>query len=383
MVNFVRSIRFLLALLAGCALGLAAPAAAESIELDTLLLYSATDGIQIDPNSILAGASAAAGRIDLDDDVQSGAVYTENRLVVGRRVSIVDRALANLNISIDRDFTFTGSAVTGNEVAVGRGASVTGNIEGRDDQINVGRDSIVIGNLLSNNKITINQNTLVQGDASPGIGYSVKLKPGAVVTGSTDPAAHVIPTFDLPDMPSAPSAPAYGSSNVYASAESVIDLDPGQYKGLSLERDCELNLTSGEYTFKSFWMDKRGIVNVDTSAGDVIINVHEGFDTGQYVQFNPTGDGKVIINVFGTGGISLDKYNVMRATVQVWEGAFYADEQADFRGTIMAEGKIWIAGQSTLVYAPGTNGYFMMPEPATMALLFGGAGVVLTRRRRR
>ncbi|MHC4985839.1 MAG: PEP-CTERM sorting domain-containing protein [Planctomycetota bacterium] len=382
-VNLMRPIRFVLALLVGGALALAGPAAGETIELDTLLLYSATDEIQIDADTILEGASAAAGKITLDDDVQSGAVYTEDELVIGRRVTVVDRALAVLDIDIDRDFTFTGSAITGDEVTLDRNASVTGNIEGRDDSVSVGRNSTVIGDVLSNDKIVLNNNAMIQGAASPGIGYSVQFKPGAVVTGSTDPAAHILPTFDLPDMPSAPSVPDHGDSNVYASSESTVDLDPGRYKALSLERDCELYLTSGEYTFKSFWMDKRGIVNVDTSAGDVIINVHETFDTGQYVQFNPTGDGKVIINVYGTGGISLDKYNVMRATVHVWDGDFSAAEQADFRGTILARGKIWIAEESTLVYAPGTGGYFMMPEPATMVLLVSGAGFVLTRRRRR
>ena len=382
-MRFSRPIQFIAALAVGFVLAPAGPAAAETIELDTLLLYSATSQIQIDSSTLLEGASAAAGKITFGNDVQSGAVYTEGSLVIARRVNIIDRALANLNISIDRDFTFTGSAVTGSEVVTGRDASVTGNLEGRSDPVNVGRNSVVIGNVLSNNNIVLNNNALVQGDASPGIGYSVKFKNGAVVTGSTDPANHVLPSFDLPDMPAEPSTPDFGSSNVYASAETVVDLDPGQYKALSLERDCELNLASGEYTFESFWVDRRTIVNVDTSGGDVIINVHEGFDTGQYVQFNPTGEGKVIINVFGTGGISLDKYNVMRATVRAWQGDFEAGEQTDFRGTIMAKDKIYVAEDSNMVYSRGVNGYFIMPEPATMVLLVSGAGLVLTRRRRR
>ena len=360
---------------------LATVAGADTIGVDQLVIFSEDGKVTIDQDTVVYGDMAAKKQFEISQGVRTGSIFTEDSVDLDRDVIVRGRILANDDVSIDRNLDFEGSDITGDEVEIGRNATITGDVRARDD-LEIERDSTVHGSLLGNSRITINDNTAVYGDASPGPGDSLILGSGVTVTGSTTPSSKIIPTFTLPEMPSEPSKPSFGNNNVQGSAESDIDLDPGSYKDLAISRDSVLTLHSGTYTFKSFWMDKRGIVNIDTSEGDVVINVHKGFDTGQYVQFNPTGTGRVIINVYGTDGMSLGQSNVMRATVQIWKGAFGADQNFDLIGSVLAAGNIAVAQGASLFFSRGDGGYISAPEPSTLLVLAAGALLTLRRRRR-
>jgi len=269
------------------------------------------------------------------------------------------------------------------KVLCGIAATVTGNIQARDD-VDLTKNAFVTGSVLADDDIYLGDGTTVYGDASPGTGGQLSLGANVTITGSTDPLDKTFADFSIAGVPSKPSKPKAGKNNVYGSAESVTSLDPGKYKNVSFDRDSVLNLAAGEYTFKSFWMDKRGVVNVDTSSGDVTINIRSGFDTGEYVQFNPNGAGKVIINVWGNDGAYLGKSNIMKANVFVWDGVFGAERDLVFYGTILAKNDITIAEGGVLYYSQGEGGYQpAVPEPATAIIILAGAGILLRRRRSR
>ena len=355
------------------------PAGADIISEDTFLLQSMTGEITVGRTSILQGPIAAQRDVELGDDIETHSVYSQGDVGFGDRATVRGKVLATKNILAGDNLDFYGSDMTGRNVGVGSDANIQGNLQARRN-VQVGADARVYGDLLAGHNIWISKGSIVHGDASPGIPGRVRAGVDVTITGSTDPLQKTFADFKMAGMVR-PDKPKFGRTNISRPAESVTSLAPGVYKDLSIQRDGELNLQSGTYTFKSFWMGRRGIVNVDTADGDVVINVHQGFDTGAYVQFNPTGQGRVIINVFGNGGMWLGMENVLKANVFVWDGYFTAGTSLDFIGTIMSHKTIDIGAGATLARSSGQDGY-TIPEPAVMTTLIAGAGLLLRRRRK-
>ena len=362
-------------------LHLLSPASAEIITGDDYLLQSMTGGITVDDGSFLVGPIAAQGDVEFGDDVETQSVYSQGDVGFGDRATVRGNVLATQNILAGNNLDFYGTDMTGRDITVGDNAQVEGNVQARKN-IHVGVDARVYGDLLAGQNIWISKGSTIQGDASPGIPGRIRAGADVSITGSTNPLDRTFADFTMAGM-SRPDKPKFGRISITRPAESVTTLAPGTYKDLSIQRDGELNLQSGAYTFKSFWMAKRGIVNVDTTEGDVVINVHAGFDTGAYVQFNPTGEGRVIINVFGNGGMWLGMDNVLKANVYVWDGYFTAGTDLAFVGTIMSHKAIDIGAGGVLKKSSGEGGYREIPEPAVMTALIAGAGMLLRRRRKR
>ena len=354
---------------------------ADIIDHDSLLLYSTTKQVLIDDDTLLAGAIAATTDIELGDDIETGAIYAGRDIEVGDTATVRGKVLANRNVEFGTDLDFQGDSITGDDVEIGDDATVTGNVQARDD-INLTKNAFVTGNVLADDDIYLGDGTSVYGDASPGVNGQLSLGTNVTLTGTTDPLDKTFADFSIAGVPATPAKPKAGKNSVRGTAESVTHLDPGTYKDASFDRDSVLHLSAGEYTFKSFWMDKRGVVNVDTANGDVTINVRSGFDTGEYVQFNPSGNGQVIINIWGNDGAYLGKSNIMKANVFVWDGVFGAERDLVFYGTILAKNDITIAEGGVLYYSQGEGGYqSAVPEPATAIVILAGAGILLRRRR--
>jgi hypothetical protein len=289
--------------------------------------------------------------------------------------------LANKKAEAGNGLTFQGPSWTGKEVYIGRNANITGNLQTHSKDLELDRDSVVHGSLLSNDDIWIGRNSTIYGDVSPGQGDSYETDPNVTITGSTDAYAKSFNTFELPDMPSAPPEGSLGNEDVEADAYSIITLTPGSYRDVSLDHDSTLNLVSGTYVLGEFWMDHHGTVNIDTTAGDVVINVQDEFVTGDYVSFLPTGTNKIFLHVFDDCWLGKD--NEMRGTVRVWDGSFGADESLNFTGTVWAEKELTIGLGAIIDYSDGGMGYYGdAPEPATITILIAGGGIVLGRRRR-
>lgn len=369
----------------GLILAVAGTAAADTVDISSLLLYSENEMIVLQSDSFFFGAMAAKMDVDIKERVRTDAVYSELNISFGDDAVIRGRVLANDVATAGTRLDFVGSDFTGNTVNINTDATIHGDVQARSDTMDIKSGATVYGSLLGNRDVQVGDNSTIYGDASAGIGYDLVFGANVTVTGSTDPLDKAIAAFTLPLMPAEPPTPKAGKNNVRASAESTVNLAPGSYKDLSIEQDCVLNLSSGTYVFKSFWMATRGIVNVDTSGGDVVINVTSGFDTGQYVQFNPSGEGKVIINVYGNGGVWLGLGNVMKANMFVWSGIFGADKNLQFMGTILVKNNISIDEGAALYYSQGAGGYQQqaVPEPISLAMLAAGAAMMLLRRRRR
>jgi len=354
---------------------LAPPAAADTITvgLDDLAMR-AGDAIWIGHSSVIGADIAAGGGISVDRDSSLAGLYANKNVWVGRDVTVAGRVLANTTANADRGLNLTGDW-TGSSVWFGREADATGNVIARTGQISIDRDGRIAGNVLGNHNIYLAQNTAVAGDVSPGVGRSLLRGSGVTIAGSTAPAPAAGDTFALPDVGPAPDRGVLGSSSIWKGNNTTTALEAGAYRDLGFGRHVALGLSAGTYTMKNFWMDREGRVTVDTTAGDVILNVHKNFSTGHSVVFDKVGDGDFVINVFGSE-MWLEHDAVLNAQVRVWNGDFGAGHDS------MLTGSIWAGDDISIDHGANVSlGARAVPEPGSLALI--ALGGVLMRQRRK
>jgi len=319
-------------------------------------------------------APAAADVVDL-----SGVTLGAGRhLGFGQNGTVEGDIAADGNISIDRNGRVA-SAYAEGSVYFDQGATVAGDVLGMGG-INLNRNTSVGGSVLGNHGIWIDQNSSIVGDVSPGLGNSLSTGRNVSIGGSTDPAALDL-TVGVGSL-ARPAHGAHGGQDIWAGRNSTTDLQVGAYKSVSLDRDTTLNLTGGEYTLKSFWMGRDSVVNVDTSAGDVVLNVLGGFSTDRNVQFRTSGEGALRVNVFD-GNLWLGNDAKLEGAVRVFGGDFGAGNDATLRGQFFASRDIWLGSGANVMHSMlVTSDGQAVPEPMTAAVLALGGAMLLWKRRR-
>ncbi len=330
-------------------------------------LYSGGN-VWLGSNSSVDAGIVAGGQISTGKNVNLCDLYSENLVWLDQNSRVTGRVLANRSADAGSGLTFSGSSWTGKSVSLGSKANVSGDLITGSGNLDLGAKAQVTGNVLSNANIWIANNGTIYGDASPGLKGSLSTGKRVTITGSTDPAYHDYDTYSLPSMGPGPVMPDYGTETISYGNKAVVDLAADTYKDIDMwGSDTTLNLSGGTYTLRDFWVQAGGTVNVDTSEGDVIFNVHNNFGAGKDVTFNLLGDGEFTMNV--ENEVSLGQGVALDAQVRVWEGDFYADKGLDFEGTIWSRGGISLGNGSSVTYSG-------VPEPATLALLgLGGFGL--------
>ncbi|HAU36437.1 MAG TPA: hypothetical protein DCX07_01805 [Phycisphaerales bacterium] len=280
------------------------------------------------------------------------------------------------NVSLGNNVTITGLLAAGRTFSAGTNASLMDIFAGRD--VSIGNNSAIGGSVTANRDIWIGNNGSVAGDVTAGIGRTPGLGKHTTVGGTAGGAADASQTYQgvyVADL-AVPSHGAYGSQSIWGANNSTTTLAAGEYRDLSLGSRATLNLSSGVYTLKSVWMGANGTVNVDTSAGDVTLNVLGSLGTGTKVNFNTTGGGALKINVFDSS-IWLGNENVISADVRVYNGSFETGNNAVLTGTYMATANVWLGNNTSLTYSAVQS----VPEPAAMTVLAIG-GLLMLRRSR-
>jgi hypothetical protein len=342
-------------------------------EMNSLAIYSGKD-IWLGSGSIVDADIAAVGSITTGSKVQLKGLYTENLVWLSKNNTVNGRVLANLSAEAADNLTFKGPSWTGKSVYMGRGANVTGDILAGDGDINLDRNAVVNGNVNGNANIWIDSFGEISGDASPGLKGNLSTGKKVSIGGSTEPAYADYDTVRLASMGPAPDIHAYGKKNISGGNKDVVNLTAGDYRSISMwGTDTELNLSAGTYTLMDLWVGNRGTINVDTSLGDVVLDVHKLFSVGNDVTINLIGEGDLILNAFDD--VNLGKNVDMTAQVLAWNGDVISGDNLNFTGTIQAAGGVSIGSGGVITY----SGH--VPEPATLALLgLGGAGMLWRRR---
>ena len=239
-------------------------------------------------------------------------------------------------ISLGREVSVNGTAASGRDFSALSGTNLTSIYT--EKNVWIDRNSTVSGDIIANGKIQVS---------------------GVKVGGSIEEFSDfVLPKLDILEKT------AFGTKDIYGKNNSTTTLLAGDYKSLSFSKDTTLNLSSGEYNIQSFWMDKESTVNVDTSAGNVVLNIAGSFSTSQNVSFTNTGSGSLQINIFGRD-FWLGSGSSLSAVLKVVGGNIGIDNSANLSGQMYATGNINMGNGSQFEYTPATA----IPEPSTLAFL--------------
>ena len=282
---------------------------------------------------------------------------------------------------------------SGKSLSLGKSASITGSVAGVNSvslstsagagdiysggTVYLGNSSNATANIWANGKVSLDGKSRVEGNVTTQGKYWKDKK--ATVAGQVTLGGDA-ELLVLPSMDTAPGSGTLGATSIWEGHNSTTDLASGSYNTVGFGHNATLNLSAGTYTMKSFWMDKEGSVNVDTSLGDVILNVHRGFSVGRDVTFNTLGDGDLFVNVFDKD-VWLDNNAKMDATVRVFKGKFATGKDVALTGTFHASDNISLGQGSQVTY--GGAGGSAVPEPATIALLACGGAMCILRKYRR
>ncbi|MBN1943453.1 MAG: hypothetical protein JW849_09200 [Phycisphaerae bacterium] len=359
-----------------CALVSAASAAVITPDMSSLAIYAGKD-LWLGSGSVVNADIAAVGSITTGSGTQLKGLYTENLIWLSKDNKVNGRVLANLAAEASKNLEFTGPSWTGKSVYMDSGANVTGDIIAGAGNLELNTKAVITGNLNGNDDIWIGNYGQVSGDASPGL--QGKLSTGKKVTigGSTDPSYAAYDTVSLDSMGPAPDVHSYGSQNIYGGNKAVMDLSAGDYKDVDMwGTKTQLNLSSGTYTLRDFWVGNQGTVNVDATAGDVVLNVHKSFSVGNDVTFNVLGEGQFAVNVF-EDNVNLGNNVDLAAQIRAWGGDVNTGDDLAFLGTIQAAGGVSIGSRGAVTYSKQT------PEPTTAMLLALGAVTILWEERRK
>lgn len=358
-----------------CALSALASAGVITPDMSSLAIYSGKS-IWLGSGSSVDADIAAGGEITTGAKAQMKGLYTEGYIWLSKDNKVNGRVLANLSAEASTNLEFTGSSWTGKSAYMGTGAKVSGDIIAGAGDINLDKNAVISGNLNGNANIWIGNYGQVSGDASPGLKGSLSKGKKVSIGGSTSPSYADYDTVALDSMGPAPVIHDYGTKDVHGGNKAVVDLSAGEYKDLNVwGTGAKLNLSSGTYTLRDFWLGNQSVVNVDTTKGDVVLDIHKNFGVGNDVKFNVIGDGGLTLNVFDD--VNLGKNVDLAAQLRAWEGNVNAGDNLAFLGTIQAAGGVSIGPGGVVNY------YNHTPEPATLTLLGLGGGALLWRRRRK
>lgn len=149
-----------------------------------------------------------------------------------------------------------------------------------------------------------------------------------------------IASVDPEEFPDVPPFTA-GTEDIELEKGETRTLAPGSYGEIEVQDDATLNLSTGEYFIKSIEVGKRGVVNLDATAGPVDLYIEDELSHKRDSEFNaidgPVPTKKVTIWVASSRSIKIRKRTIFNgcnlvapyAKVKVQKSAF-------FRGLICA-----------------------------------------------
>ncbi len=256
----------------------------------------------------------------------------------------------------------------GGTIGLGSGVSIDAPIASGGN-ISTG-SNVNLTYVYTESNVWLGNNTVVSGDVFAN--GQVQTGSNVVIGGSSSSFAD----FTLPQLDFLQQS-AFGTDNIYGPKNSTTTLTAGEYADWSFDKNTTLNLSAGEYSLKNFWLGKDGVVNIDTSAGDVTLNLVGQFSTSSDVSFITSGSGSLYINIFGSSAW-LGRGTSLAAAMTVYGGDFGAGRSAQLTGSFFATGNIWLDRDSQL----GFVSYQEIPEPSSL-VIFAVSGLCFLVRKNR
>ena len=215
----------------------------------------------------------------------------------------------SLRLTVVNGFAAFGVFAQSDDVKLDDGGTVEGSV-GSQDKVEAHKDSLIAGDLLSiAGKTHIHESARVLGSVNCGgdvdldklavvgrdiaCGDDVMLKKDSLVQGDVTAAdkvdlqkgATVLGTIaeeaeyqGFPEITFVELALEAGGDDVKVKKGCTLDLEPGAYGKLDVDKDATLRLVSGCYTFSSISVDKDACIDMDLTAGSLVVDVVEDVD---------------------------------------------------------------------------------------------------------
>lgn len=215
--------------------------------------------------------------------------------------------------------------------------------------------------------ITLGGDSTARG--SVGADGSIRMGWGAKVTGKAESGergswvAPELPTWRWED-----------GRDVSLGWSQAARLDPGSYGTLKTDSSARIDLTAGDYNFRSMDLGWAGRVVADTREGDVYLYIAGGLTAGDATSFETIGDGTLYLV---TDGPATFGYRSMI------DAAIYSKDSLNFGNAASLTGFAFAEGSINAEYGSSFTYSGAVPGPAAAALLAMSAGVVAGSRRRR
>jgi len=242
----------------------------------------------------------------------------------------------------------------GGSIGVGSGVTVSGPMASALG-VNANSNSS-LSSIYTQGNVWLGKGVIVNGDVVAN--GSIQTSKNTVITGSSNSFSN----FVLPQLDTLQQT-VVGTTPIYTAPNATKTLLPGEYSSLSLSNDTQLNLSSGIYSVSSFWMGSGGTVNVDTSAGDVILNVVGSFTAGSSVKFITSGSGNLFVNVFNSDAW-LDSRVDFTGVLSVFGGGLGTGTSVNLTGSVYTTGSMYLGNDTAVTYTHSTQ----IPEPASLAM---------------
>jgi len=345
--------------------------AAASFTFALLPIIGAAHGGTIDRNAE-GFAALAGGKLSTAANVRIGGHVGGAGVWLGQDNAVDGDVLATGPAGAGRGTAITGRLSAGRSASLHREASV-GRAVDSGGRVWFGRNARS-GAVRAAGAVNLSREARVDGPISHGGSFWADR--GARITGPVAPHSAEAELWDgarrrRPDFQA-------GGPNQWAPRGRPIDLTPGRYGALSVDREATLRLTAGEYDFSNLWLGREAELIADTSAGAVRINVAGELTVDREVVFDaPPG----LLSVQAGRSIHIGRESEIEASL-ISFGDASIDRETTLGGQVYADRSLWLGRGVEVLGAPAApgGGSSPIPEPAS-ALLLGLGGLAMGRRR--
>jgi cytoskeletal protein CcmA (bactofilin family) len=234
-------------------------------------------------------------------------------------------------------------------------AVIIGDVVSIEDTVHLDQEVRVEGNVAAGGDVQLKKDAVVSGDVTAAGPVFVEV--GAVVSGTISQNTGVPPSSVI----TSPSLSLIAGTQdiIVEKSNSPFTLAPGSYGKLEVRTEATLNLSAGVYAFEEIRLDRQAIVNLDVSAGTILIDVVKGVSTSEEVQMLSNGSAENILFRVQGDQVTLHLNGVYLGTFLAPNGTINLEQGATLTGALYGQ-NVNVKHRARLIGAPA------------VALLFNG-----------
>ncbi len=294
------------------------------------------------------------------------AVVAGQRLRIGAGSSVQKADLGNVasivsgynharlnNMILSRGAVIEGEVHSYGRIASSSDVEIHGQMIWAQGNLSLG-NNVIANSVYSTARLSIGRNSTIKGFAKGEAATSIHQSSRPASEFAFQPAmSEPQPVF----LPSLQESRGIRSRSYSRRTENI--LDPGVFGRVRIAGRAEAFLSAGYYTFNRFYMGRGSVLTVDTTEGDVVMEIARIFGASSRVTINVIGDNELYI--ISGGNIIIGRYGSIEANL-IADRTIRVSSDTQIKGVAYSGGDTVIGNrvsvQSTAV-----------PEPTTLLLL--------------